>query len=67
MSGRARPSWRDQLNLDERLARHEPYLGGDNVAFAGADSTNVASHPEFSDRKKSVALDGVALNGWFAR
>ena len=37
------------------------------MALAGADSTNVASHPEFSDRKESVALDGVALNGWLAR
>lgn len=48
------------------VARHEPYLGGDNADFAGADSTNVASHPEFADRKKSAVLDGVPLNGWFA-
>lgn len=48
------------------IARHEPYLGGDNVAFAGADSTDVASRPEFAARKKSVVLDGVALTGWFA-
>jgi glycerophosphoryl diester phosphodiesterase len=48
------------------IARHEPYLGGDNSDFAGADSTNVASHPEFAARKKSVVIDGVVLNGWFA-
>lgn len=48
------------------IARHEPYLGGDNSAVAGADSTNVASHPEFAARKKSVMLDGVVLSGWFA-
>jgi glycerophosphoryl diester phosphodiesterase len=48
------------------IARHEPYLGGDNSAFAGADSTNVASHPEFAARKKSVVIDGVVLTGWFA-
>jgi glycerophosphoryl diester phosphodiesterase len=48
------------------IARHEPYLGGDNAAFAGADSTNVASHPEFASRKKTIILDGVSLTGWFA-
>jgi glycerophosphoryl diester phosphodiesterase len=48
------------------IARHEPYLGGDNADFAGADSTDVASRPEFASRKKSVVLDGVALTGWFA-
>lgn len=48
------------------IARHEPYLGGDNAAFAGADSTDVASRPEFADRKRSVVLDGVPLRGWFA-
>ncbi len=48
------------------IARHEPYLGGDNVAFAGADSTDVASRPEFAARKKAIVLDGVALTGWFA-
>lgn len=48
------------------IARHEPYLGGDNVAFAGADSTDVASHPEFADRKRTVVLDGVSLTGWWA-
>lgn len=48
------------------IARHEPYLGGDNAAFAGADSTDVASRPEFADRKKSIVLDGIPLTGWFA-
>jgi glycerophosphoryl diester phosphodiesterase len=48
------------------IARHEPYLGGDNAAFAGADSTDVASRPEFAARKKSIVLDGVPLTGWFA-
>ena len=48
------------------IARHEPYLGGDNAAFAGVDSTNVASRSEFAGRKKSVVLDGVPLSGWFA-
>lgn len=48
------------------IARHEPYLGGDNADFAGADSTDVASRPEFASRKKSVVLDGVTLTGWFA-
>lgn len=48
------------------IARHEPYLGGDNAAYAGADSTDVASRPEFAGRKRSVVLDGVPLRGWFA-
>ena len=47
------------------IARHEPYIGGDNPAQAGADSTDVASRPEFADRKKSVVLDGLPLTGWF--
>lgn len=48
------------------IARHEPYLGGDNADFAGADSTDVASRPEFADRKRTVVIDGVTLTGWFA-
>ena len=48
------------------IARHEPYLGGDNLAFAGADSTDVASRLEFAARKKTIVLDGVTLTGWFA-
>ena len=49
MSGRARPSRRDQLNLDERQARHEPYLGGDNVAFADVAEACAARVREFSE------------------
>lgn len=48
------------------IARHEPYLGGDNPDFAGADSTDVASRPEFADRRRTVVIDGVSLTGWFA-
>jgi len=48
------------------ITRHEPYLGGDNADMAGADSTDVASHPEFASRKKTVTLDGYKLTGWFA-
>lgn len=47
------------------VARHESYIGGDNVAFAGADSTDVASRPEFASRKKTATIDGVVLTGWF--
>jgi glycerophosphoryl diester phosphodiesterase len=50
----------------ELIARHEPYLGGDNADVAGADSTDVASRPEFRARRKTVVLDGVRLTGWFA-
>jgi len=48
------------------VARHEPYLGGDNPDFAGADSTDVAAKAEFAGRKKTIVLDGVRLTGWFA-
>ncbi len=48
------------------IARHEPYLGGDNPDFAGADSTDVASRPEFAERKRTLVIDGVTLTGWFA-
>lgn len=48
------------------IARHEPYLGGDNPDFAGADSTDVAGRREFADRKRTVTIDGVTLTGWFA-
>lgn len=48
------------------IARHEPYLGGDNPDFAGADSTDVANRPEFAARKRTVVIDGVTLTGWFA-
>jgi glycerophosphoryl diester phosphodiesterase len=38
------------------VTRHEPEIGG---------TTDVASHPEFADRKKTVVLDGVSTTGWF--
>jgi glycerophosphoryl diester phosphodiesterase len=38
------------------VTRHEPEIGG---------TTDVASHPEFADRKKTKLLDGVATTGWF--
>jgi glycerophosphoryl diester phosphodiesterase len=48
------------------IARHEPYLGGDHADTLGADSTDVARHPQFANRKKTVVLDGMRLTGWFA-
>ncbi|MGL6071292.1 glycerophosphodiester phosphodiesterase [Craterilacuibacter sp.] len=39
------------------IARHEPNL---------KDSTDVASRPEFAERKKKVQVDGVEEEGWFA-
>jgi glycerophosphoryl diester phosphodiesterase len=39
------------------IARHEPDLTG---------TTDVASHPEFADRKTAKMLDGVLVTGWFA-
>jgi glycerophosphoryl diester phosphodiesterase len=38
------------------VARHEPEIGG---------TTNVADHPEFAGRKKTVSLDGTPTTGWF--
>jgi glycerophosphoryl diester phosphodiesterase len=38
------------------VARHEPEIGG---------TTDVADHPEFTDRKTTKSLDGVATTGWF--
>ena len=38
------------------VARHEPEIGG---------TTDVASHPEFTNRKTTKTLDGVAVTGWF--
>jgi glycerophosphoryl diester phosphodiesterase len=40
------------------VARHEPEIGG---------TTDVAKHPEFADRKKTVVLDGVTTTGWFTQ
>jgi glycerophosphoryl diester phosphodiesterase len=45
------------------IARHEPNI---------TDTTNVADHPEFADRKRTVAkgnavtIDGTVEEGWFA-
>ncbi|MET8815633.1 glycerophosphodiester phosphodiesterase [Streptomyces sp. NPDC004549] len=38
------------------VCRHEPEIGG---------TTDVASHPEFADRKRTKLLDGVSTTGWF--
>ncbi|MGW7529502.1 glycerophosphodiester phosphodiesterase family protein [Streptomyces sp. NPDC054783] len=38
------------------VCRHEPEIGG---------TTDVASHPEFADRKTTKMLDGIATTGWF--
>ncbi|WP_439384725.1 glycerophosphodiester phosphodiesterase [Amycolatopsis lexingtonensis] len=40
------------------VARHEPEIGG---------TTDVAKHPEFANRKKTVVLDGVSTTGWFTQ
>ena len=39
------------------IARHDP-----NLAY----STDVASHPEFAGRKRSMTVDGELQEGWFA-
>jgi glycerophosphoryl diester phosphodiesterase len=38
------------------VARHEPEISG---------TTDVATHPEFADRRTTKMLDGVAVTGWF--
>ena len=38
------------------VARHEPNI---------VDTTDVASHPEFASRKKTILLDGAPTTGWF--
>jgi glycerophosphoryl diester phosphodiesterase len=38
------------------VARHEPEISG---------TTDVADHPEFTGRKTTKSLDGVATTGWF--
>lgn len=40
------------------VCRHEPEIGG---------TTDVASHPEFADRKKSLVIDGENVTGWFTQ
>ncbi|WP_095011400.1 glycerophosphodiester phosphodiesterase family protein [Tsuneonella mangrovi] len=39
------------------VARHENDL---------TDTTDVADHPEFADRRKAKEIDGKLINGWFA-
>src|SRR4051812_38640207 len=42
----------------ELVARHEPDIGG---------TTDVADHPEFADRRRSLTIDGVAYpDTWFS-
>ncbi|WP_239108460.1 glycerophosphodiester phosphodiesterase [Microbispora siamensis] len=38
------------------VARHENEISG---------TTDVASHPEFADRRTTKTIDGVAVTGWF--
>jgi glycerophosphoryl diester phosphodiesterase len=38
------------------VCRHEPEISG---------TTDVASRPEFADRRTTVSLDGVSVTGWF--
>ena len=46
------------VTKDGRLvARHEPNI---------TNTTDVASRPEFADRKRTAIVDGVAEEGWFA-
>jgi glycerophosphoryl diester phosphodiesterase len=40
------------------VCRHEPEIGG---------TTDVASRPEFADRKRTVVLDGVSVTGWWTQ
>lgn len=40
----------------QMVARHEPMIGA---------TTDVASHPEFADRKTTRWVDGVEYNDWF--
>ncbi len=38
------------------IARHENEIGG---------TTDVADHPEFADRRRSMVIDGETMTGWF--
>lgn len=38
------------------VARHEPEIGG---------TTDVATHPEFADRRRVQVIDGETMDGWF--
>ncbi|WGV28780.1 esterase-like activity of phytase family protein [Halotia branconii CENA392] len=51
------------------IARHEPalaILNADGSVNFTNTTTDVYNHPEFSDRKKTVSLDGNEVTGWFA-
>ncbi|BAY23498.1 glycerophosphoryl diester phosphodiesterase [Calothrix sp. NIES-2100] len=51
------------------IARHEPalaILNADGTVNTGNTTTNVAEIAKFSDRKKTVNLDGNQVTGWFA-
>ncbi|MDZ7963230.1 MAG: esterase-like activity of phytase family protein [Aulosira sp. DedQUE10] len=51
------------------IARHEPalaILNADGTVNTGNTTTNVATIAKFSDRKKTVNLDGNPITGWFA-
>ena len=39
------------------IARHEPDI---------TNTTDVAQHPEFADRKRTAMVDGFPVTGWFA-
>jgi glycerophosphoryl diester phosphodiesterase len=39
------------------IARHEPDI---------TNTTDVAQHPEFADRKRTAMVDGFPVEGWFA-
>jgi glycerophosphoryl diester phosphodiesterase len=39
------------------VARHEPDI---------TNTTDVADHPEFADRKRTAVIDGAPVEGWFA-
>ena len=38
------------------VARHETKI---------TDTTDVANHPEFADRKTTKTIDGITLTGWY--
>ena len=40
------------------VCRHEPEIGG---------TTDIASHPEFADRKTTLVIDGEKVTGWFTQ
>jgi alkaline phosphatase len=54
------------------IARHEPALailnadGTVNLSNTTTDVYDITKYPQFSDRKKTVSLDGTEITGWFA-